>query len=187
MMVRVNGFGGTGIKIARTGGKTSAGATERWVTAARTMVIAEAIGKTAVKITRTAAAPGETTEKISRAIRGAGVTTAGISSGTGNTGTITANSSGIIAEPDSITVKHFRILGDFGNITENMSRIIGDTGAIKKGISEPTANFNGTTNDILPQGRVTGIGPLQNTTAMVIQAAITQREATAELTDAKLR
>jgi hypothetical protein len=51
-------------------------------------------------------------------------------------------------------------------------------------ISGPTANFNGTTNAITPQDQVTGIGPLQNTTAMVIQAALTQREATAERTDA---
>ena len=197
MMVRVNGCGGTGARIPRAGVKTSGGATERVVTAARTIVIAgtigktagrttataEAIGKTAVRIIRTAAGPGVPTARISRAIQGTGVTTAGISSGTGHTGTITANCSGIIAELSSITVKHFRIIGDFGNITEIISRIIGDTGAIKKGIFEPTANFGGITKHIIPQGQVTGIDPLPSPTAMVIPAAFTKRGVITEHTD----
>ena len=185
-MAGVNGIGGTGVRIAWTGGKASGIATERLVIAgrtiataeatdkpaARTIVTAEVIDNTAAGIIRIAAGVGVPTERISRATGEPGVTTAGISNVTGDTGTIIASIS--------------RVTGEFGNITAGLFRITGDFGVITKGICGPIAKFDGTTNDIFLQDRVTGTGPLPNITGMDIPAALTKGEAGAEHTDARV-
>jgi hypothetical protein len=130
------------------------------------------IDKTAARIIKIAAGTGVPTEGISRATGDTGVITEGISNVTGDTRAITARISRLIGDISSTNVKPFRIIGDFGLIT--------------KGIFGPIANSGGTTNDIILQGQVTGIGPLPNITAMGIRADLTKGEAVEEITDANV-
>jgi len=69
--------------------------------------------------------------------------------------------------------------------TEEISRVTGDSGVITKRISERIVEFDGTTNDIIPQGQIAGTDPLLNTTGMDIPADLTEGEVGAKLTDVR--
>ena len=69
--------------------------------------------------------------------------------------------------------------------TEEISGIAGDSGVITKGISECIVEFDGTTNDIIPQGQIAGTDTLLNVPGMDIPADHPEEEAGAKLTDVR--
>ena len=75
--------------------------------------------------------------------------------------------------------------GDMGVTTEEISRVTGDSGVITKWISARIVKFDGTTNDIIPQGQIAGTDTLLNITGTDIPRDLTEGEAGAKLTDAK--
>ena len=126
-------------------------------TGEKTLLIVERIGVTGEKIIATAEATDAIAEKIIRIAGGIGVLTIGI----------------------------FRATGDTGVTTEEISGIAGDSGVITKGISECIVEFDGTTNDIIPQGQIAGTDTLLNVPGMDIPADHPEEEAGAKLTDVR--
>ncbi len=102
---------------------------------------------------------------------GIGVPTKRISGTTGDMGVTIEGISGVTVETDTTTEEIFRVTGDSGVITKRISARI--------------VKFDGTTNDIIPQGQIAGTATLLNITGMDIPADRTEGEAGAKLTDAK--
>ena len=81
-----------------------------------------------------------------------------------------------------------RIIATAGAIdttAEKIIRIAGGIGVPTKRISARIVKFDGTTNDIIPQGQIAGTATLLNITGMDIPADRTEGEVGAKLTDAK--
>ena len=154
---RLHGIGVAEVRISRTVEKTLAIAAKALVIVGRIIATAEAIDTTAEKIIRIAGGIGVPTKRISGTTGDMGVTIEGIS--------------GVTVETDTTTEEIFRVTGDSGVITKRISARI--------------VKFDGTTNDIIPQGQIAGTATLLNITGMDIPADRTEGEAGAKLTDAK--
>jgi hypothetical protein len=85
----------------------------------------------------------------------------------------------------AIAEKTLVIVGGIGVPTKEISRVTGDSGVIIKEISERIVEFAGTTNDIIPQGRIAGTDTLPNVTDIHIPPDLTEEEAGAKLTDVR--
>ena len=70
-------------------------------------------------------------------------------------------------------------------IAEKTLVIVGGIGVPTKEISERIVEFAGTTNDIIPQGRIAGTDTLPNVTDIHIPPDLTEEEAGAKLTDVR--
>ncbi len=155
MIARLHGIGMTEVRISETVEKTFAIAEKTLVIVGRIIATAEATDTTAEKIIRIAGRIGLPTKGISRA--------------TGDTDVTTEEISGVTEETDTTP--------------EEISRVTEDSGVITKRIFERIVEFDGTTNNIIPQGQIAGTDTLLNITGMDIPTDRTEGEAGAKLTD----
>ncbi len=154
---RLRGIVITEMEIYETGEKTFAIAKEEILIFLKIRLTAESPLEMVKKILVIGVIAGVIAEKIIRIVREIGVTTGEISRATGDT---------------EVT-------------TEGISRATGDTEVTTEEISEGIVKFDGITNDIIPQGQITGTDILQSVTGINIQVNHTEEEAGAKLTDVR--
>ena len=139
--------------------------------AEKILVIVARTGVIAEKSIRIVGEIGVTAKETFRAAENTEVTIEEISGTTGDTEVITEEVSGVNVETEAIN--------------EEISRVTGDSGLITEGVSEGIVKFDGITNDIIPQGEITGTDILQSVTGINIQVDHTEEETGEKLKDVR--